>query len=433
MSTARFRGGVHPDDRKAATASLPVVRAGVPASVTVPMSQHLGAPCEPVVAAGDRVKRGQTVGDIRAKVSAPVHSPVDGTVTEVADVLLAGGTHAVAVRIEPDAGQDLDTWLPVAENDDPREVVCAAGIVGMGGAAFPTKVKLEPPHDMPVSTVLLNGCECEPYLTCDHRTMLESPGKVVGGAKRIRDIVGAKRIVIGVEDNKPDAIDALRAAAGEGVEVMSLPTRYPQGAEKQLIWAVLAKEVPHGKLPAATGALVHNVGTAAAVHDAFELRKPLIERVVTVSGAVAKPGNYLTLIGTSVGDLLEMAGGVTDPTAKIVSGGPMCGAAVGSLDVPVTKGTSGVIAIPAAEGAPDVNDDQACIRCGRCADACPMMLEPYQIGIYSYAHDWDRCEEFHALDCIECGCCAFVCPSRRPLVPLIRRAKATLMSRGAKL
>lgn len=433
MSRTRFRGGVHPGDRKSATAGSAVARAGVPEVIVVPMSQHLGAPCEPVVAAGDRVRRGQAVGDIRAKVSAPVHSPVDGTVTELADVLLAGGGRALAVRIEPDAEQDLDTWAPVPENDDPREVVCAAGIVGMGGAAFPTKVKLEPPLDMPVSTVLLNGCECEPYLTCDHRTMLERPERVVGGGRRIRDIVGATRVVIGVEDNKPDAIEALRREAGDDVEVLALPTAYPQGAEKQLIWAVLGKEVPHGKLPAATGALVHNVGTAAAIWEAFELRKPLMERVVTVSGAVARPGNYMTLIGTTVGALLEEAGGTTSPDVRLISGGPMTGAALGSLDVPVTKGTSGLVAIPVGEAAPAVNDDQPCIRCGRCCGACPMLLEPYQIGIYSNASDWDRTEQFHALDCIECGCCAFVCPTRRPLVPLIRRAKATLMQRGAKL
>lgn len=430
---SRFRGGIHPDDRKAATAACAVERAPVPPLVIIPMSQHLGAPCEPVVAVGDRVERGQTVGDIRAKVSAPVHSPVSGTVKAVEPVLVAGGQRPLAVTIEADEEQDLDAWLPVPENDDPLEVVCAAGIVGMGGAAFPTKVKLDPPRDMPVSTVILNGCECEPFLTCDHRTMLERPEAVIGGGRMIRDIVGAGRVVIGIEENKADAADALRKVAGDDVEVLVLPTRYPQGAEKQLIWSVLGKEVPHGKLPAATGALVHNVGTAAAVWDAFELRKPLMERVVTVSGAVGTPGNHLTMLGTPVSFLIEHAGGTRDPDARVIAGGPMCGAALGTFEVPVVKGTSGIIALESGVASPVVDGDQACIRCGRCADACPMMLEPYAIGIFSNVRDWDGCEERHALDCIECGCCSYVCPTRRPLVPLLRQAKAKLMARGAKV
>lgn len=433
MGVPRFRGGVHPDDRKAATAEAASVRAGVPERLLVPMSQHLGAPCEALVVPGDRVERGQTIGDVAAKVSAPVHSPVTGTVKGVAPVLVASGARVAAVEIEPDGDQDLDSWLPVPEHEDMRELVCAAGIVGMGGAAFPTKVKLDPPSDMPVSTVVLNGCECEPYLTCDHRTMVERPERVVGGGRIIRDAVGALRVVIGIEDNKPDAAEALRAHAGDGVEILVLPTRYPQGAEKQLIWSVLGREVPHGKLPAATGALVHNVGTAAAVWEAVELRKPLMERVVTVSGAVARPANFLAMLGTPVSWLLQEAGGVTAAGARLVAGGPMTGAALGTTDVPVVKGMSGVVAIPEGQAAPAINDDQPCIRCGRCCDACPMMLEPYSIGVFANVRDWDRCEEYHTLDCIECGCCAFVCPTRRPLVPLIRRGKAALMARGAKL
>lgn len=433
MGAARFRGGVHPDDRKTATAGAAIVRAGTPERLFVPMSQHLGAPCLPLVGAGDRVERGQTIGDVEATVSAPVHSPVSGVVKGVAPALLASGTRVAAVEIEPDGEQDLDSWVPVPQREDVRELVCAAGIVGLGGAAFPTSVKLNPPHDMPVSTVLLNGCECEPYLTCDHRIMVERPERVVGGGRIIREAVGARRVIVAVEDNKPDAAEALRAHAGGDVEVLVLPTRYPQGAEKQLIWSVLGREVPHGKLPAATGALVHNVGTAAAVWEAIELRKPLMERVVTVSGAVARPANLFAMLGTPVSRLLEECGGLTGPDCRLVAGGPMTGAALGTVDVPVVKGMSGVVAIPAGQAAPAVNDDQPCIRCGRCCDACPMMLEPYMIGVFANVRDWDRCEEYHALDCIECGCCAFVCPARRPLVPLVRRGKAALMARGAKL
>ncbi|MBA4370310.1 MAG: electron transport complex subunit RsxC [Coriobacteriaceae bacterium] len=432
MVKAGFRGGVHPDDRKSATAGLPVTRAGVPDRIVIPMSQHLGAPCEPSVAVGDRVERGRIVGDIRAMVSAPVHSPVNGTVTAIVDVLLAGGTRSAAVEIEPDAEQDFESWLPVTETET-MELACAAGLVGMGGAAFPTRVKLRPPADMPISCVILNGCECEPFLTCDHRVMLEKAEAVVGGGRKIAEIVGAKRVVIGVEDNKPDAIAALREHAGGDVEVLALATRYPQGAEKQLILAALGKEVPHGKLPAATGALVHNVGTAAALWEAYQLKKPLMERVVTVSGAVARPGNYLTLVGTPISALLETAGGVTEEQVRVIAGGPMTGAALGSLDVPVVKGTSGVVVLRMSESAPAVDGDQPCIRCGRCRDACPMYLLPYELGTQANVRLWDGCERLHALDCIECGCCAYACPTRRPLVQLIRGSKAALMARGAKL
>lgn len=434
VSRARFRGGVHPDGRKEATSALPIQRAPVPSRVVVAMSQHLGAPCEPVVEVGERVLRGQTVGDVRAMISAPVHSPVTGSVAALETVLTPGGGSSLAVVVQPDDEQDLDCWVPVAEHDDPLEVVCAAGIVGMGGAGFPTRVKLAPPADTPVSTVIINGCECEPYLTCDHRLMVESPDKILGGAERIREMVGAKRLVVGVEDNKPDAVAALRSRAGSGVEVLALPARYPQGAEKQLIWSVLGVEVPHGKLPAAAGALVHNVGTAAALWEAFALRKPLMERIVTVSGAVARPGNYLVLLGTPARALLEHAGGPTAAAGgRVISGGPMTGCALGSLDVPVVKGMSGLIVLPAGETAPAVFDDQPCIRCARCWVACPMYLEPHAIGVRANAGDWEACEGLHALDCIECGCCSYVCPTRRPLVPLIRRAKAKLLERGTAL
>lgn len=430
MSANGFTGGVHPPDRKDATSAVTVQRAHVPESLVVPMSQHLGAPCQPLVSAGERVERGQCIGSIEAMVSAPVHSPVSGEVRAVRPQRLVSGQTVTAVEITPDAEQDLETYRRLEKTDDVVATVRAAGIVGLGGAAFPASVKLTPPHDMPVHTVILNGCECEPFLTCDHRTMVERTGAVIRGARLIAQAVGASRTVIGVEDNKPDAIEALRAAAGDDIEVLSLRTAYPQGAEKQLIYSVLGKEVPHGKLPAATGALVHNVGTAAAIADAVDDGKPLMERVVTVTGRVVRPGNYLTLVGTSMRDLLRHAGGFAGPIGRVIAGGPMTGMGIADLDAPVIKGTSGIVALAPEETAPAVMGDQPCIRCGRCSDACPMLLQPFAIGIYANRRTWDMTERYHALDCIECGCCSFVCPTNRPLVQLIRLAKHAQLERG---
>lgn len=428
MAVRAFRGGIHPPDHKTATRDLPIVRPPIPESLTVPMSQHLGAPCVPVVEKGERVRRGQVIGEAEAFVSAPVHSPVDGEVVEIPETLAISGTRVSAVTIEPDPEQDLERYEKIAPGDD-RDSVRAAGIVGLGGAAFPTAVKLAPPQDTPVETVILNGCECEPYLTCDHRVMIEEPERVVAGGHAIARIVGARRLVIGVEDNKPDAAEAIRSHAGDDVELLVLPTRYPQGAEKQLIWAVLGQEVPHGKLPAATGALVHNVSTAVAVAEALERRRPLMERVVTVTGRVARPANFLTLLGTPVSFLIEAAGGLTGERGRIVAGGPMTGMALADLDVPIVKGTSGVVALGPSDTAPAVLGDQPCIRCGRCSQACPILLEPFALGIYANRSDWEASDSYHALDCIECGCCSYVCPTRRPLVQLIRRAKHVLLER----
>jgi electron transport complex protein RnfC len=432
LAKGAFKGGIHPHDRKAATADMPIAWAPVPEQLILPMSQHLGAPCVPTVEVGQHVVRGEIVGSVEAFISAPVHSPVDGLVKAIGPCLTAGGTRVTAVTIVPDAEQDLDAYRAVAA-DDSRGMVKAAGIVGMGGATFPTTVKLSPPADSPVNTVILNGCECEPFLTCDHRLMVESPERVVDGARKIAALVGASRVVICVEDNKPDAVEVLRSVAGDDVEVRSLPTRYPQGAEKQLIWSILEKEVPHGKLPAATGALVHNVATAVAIADAIDKGKPLTERVVTVTGAVARPGNYRVLLGTLVSDLLEYAGGTVGEVGRIIAGGPMTGPALASLDVPVAKGTSGIVVLAAEEAAPAVEDDQPCIRCGRCSEACPMFLQPYAIANHAARQDWNVADQYSPLDCIECGCCSYVCPTSRPLVQLIRLAKAAAMAKGVKL
>ncbi len=433
MRKAGFPGGVHPPDRKEASRDEAIRRAPVPEVLVVPMSQHLGAPCAPTVEVGEHVRRGQVVGAVDAMVSAPVHSPVDGEVTAIVRVMLASGVMAQAVEITPAADQDFGSFERIPDAESVAELVRAAGIVGLGGATFPAAVKLSPPKDMRIHTVILNGCECEPYLTCDHRLMLEQPQRVVKGAEIIREAVGASRAVIAVEDNKPDAASALGAVSGADVDVHVLPTHYPQGAEKQLILAVLGKEVPHGKLPAATGALVHNVGTAAAIADAVELRRPLMERVVTVTGKVASPANLLTLLGTPAQVLVDEAGGLTGDVGRLIAGGPMTGNGLADLSIPVIKGTSGIVALPAEETPPAVCGDQPCIRCSRCVSACPMYLQPYAIGIYANRSDWDGTERYKALDCIECGCCSYACPTNRPLVQLIRRAKHALMERGAKL
>jgi len=432
LSKAAFRGGVHPPEHKEQTSASAIEWMPVPARLVIPMSQHLGAPCAVQVAVGDRVRRGQVIGSVDAMVSAPIHSPVDGEVAAIGLSLTAGGMRVQCVTVTPDAEQNLEAFVPVPAGDV-RATVRAAGIVGLGGAAFPSAVKLSPPKDMNVTTVILNGCECEPYLTCDHRVMVESPERVVAGARIIAEAIGASRVVIGVEENKPDAIAALREAAIEGVEVSSLVTRYPQGAEKQLIWAFLKAEVPHGKLPAAAGALVHNVATAAAIADAVELRKPLTERVVTVTGRVAKPGNYRVLLGTLVSDLIEFAGGFSGGVGRVIAGGPMTGPALADLDVPIAKGSSGIVVLGPDEIAPLVEGDQACIRCGRCSEACPMFLQPYLIATHANRRDWTTAEIFHPVDCIECGVCSYSCPTRRPLLQLIRLAKAAVMSKGAKL
>ncbi len=417
---------------KSASQGRPIERAPVPSRIIVPLSQHLGAPCRPVVEKGDAVERGQVVGTVDAMISAPVHSPADGEVTGIVWTLSPAGTRVDAVEIMPAAEQNLGSWQRVKAGETVSDTVRGAGVVGMGGAMFPSSVKLTPPSEFDVRTVILNGCECEPYLTCDHRLMVEQPERVVAGGTRIREAIGGDRLVIGVEDNKPDAIEALREAAGADVEVIALASRYPQGAEKQLIYSVLHEEVPTGKLPAATGALVHNVGTAVAILDALESRKPLIERVVTVTGAVKRPGNYLTLVGTPIDELLEHAGGFDGEVEKVIAGGPMTGFALADLTVPIVKGSSGIVVLRPGESTPVVDGDQPCIRCGRCPVHCPAFLRPYAIASYAREHDWDTTAELHAMDCIECGVCSYVCPTRRPLLQLIRRAKAEIASRGSK-
>jgi len=430
-----FHGGIHPPYNKQATAALPIVDAAPPKTVVIPLHQHTGAPCEPLVKVGDEVKLGQKIGESQSFVSAPVHASVSGKVTAIEARPHPGSGLVQAVVIEsdgldtPDPGMvpagDVATLSP----DEIRKIIRAAGIVGLGGAAFPTAVKVSPPPGKAIDTVVLNGAECEPYLTADHRVMLEDPAAVIYGLRALMQACGAPRGMIAVEDNKPDAIEALHKSlsAADGIQIVVLHTKYPQGSEKQLVWACLEREVPSGGLPLDVGVVVSNVGTAAAVAQAIQSGKPLYERVVTVTGsAVAKPQNLRVRIGTSFADLIEQCGGLTD-AGKVINGGPMMGIAQSSLDVPVIKGTSGILCLKRGEIIRE--QPTACLKCGRCVENCPMHLMPLWIAAYAERALHDEAERLNAMDCVECGCCSYICPARRPLVQAIRLSKYEIAAR----
>jgi Na+-translocating ferredoxin:NAD+ oxidoreductase subunit C len=433
-----FPRGIHPDECKALSADRPIEPLPAPRAVRVPLVQHLGAPCEATVAARAEVILGDKVGDAQAFVSAPVHASVSGTVGRPAMVTLPNGRHVPAVTIQAAAEQPLAAealWeelyggpWPLDEpgHVDPPRIAAAAreaGLVGMGGAAFPMHVKLTRNEQKPIRWVLLNGCECEPYLTADYRMMVEAPEPIILGGLLAQRAVGAEEVIVCVEDNKlPAAMAVLEAARGTAVKLRVLRTKYPQGGEKQLVLAVLGREVPLGGLPLDIGAVVINVGTAAALARAVLRGKPLTHRVVTVTGrGVREPKNLLVPIGASYGELIDACGGLTDEAARVVAGGPMMGFTLGTLDAPVTKGTSGVTVLGRADV--DALRETPCVRCGRCVDVCPMRLVPTKLAVAARAKDADLAARYFAAACVECGCCAFVCPARLPLVQLIRVAK----------
>ncbi len=429
MALLTFRGGVHPPEHKELSNKKPIQPLTPPKLVTIPLVQHIGAPTKPVVSAGQEVKRGQLLAEPTGFVSAAVHASVSGKVLSISETVNPMGRPVPAVVIENDG---RDEWIELEEDpeylsrppDVLKERIQRAGIVGMGGAAFPTHVKLSPPKEKPIDVVILNGAECEPYLTADHRLMVERPREIIEGLKIIMRILGVEKGYIGIENNKPDAIDRMREAAeGEPIEVVALQVKYPQGAEKMLIKAITGREVPAGGLPMDVGVVVQNVGTSYAIYEACRFGRPLIERVVTVTGrGVKEPGNFLTRVGTPIGELIEAAGGLADRAVKIVMGGPMMGFAQYSLDVPVTKGTSGVLVLSPAEYV-SADSYRACIRCGRCIDACPMGLIPSMLSILSEKGFYEDTKEYNLFDCFECGTCTYVCPAKRPIVQLIRLAK----------
>ncbi len=428
------KGGVHPPENKisagAAIESLPP-----PAIVSIPISQQLGAPSSPVVKKGDKIKVGQTIAQSAGFVSTNIHSSVSGSVQKIDNIIDASGYKRLSIIIKVDG----DEWDPKIDRspDIRREFslsgpeiiqkVLECGIVGLGGATFPTHVKLSVPKGMKAEVLIINGVECEPYLTSDHRLMLERSEELIVGTQILMKALGVKKAMIGIENNKPDAIKKLSDLADKnpGIEVYPLKVQYPQGGEKQLIKALTNREVPSGGLPIAVGAVVHNVGTTLAVYEAVQKNKPLFERVVSLTGkSVSKPGNYLARIGTPISELIEVSGGLPNDTGKVINGGPMMGKALNSLEVPVTKGTSGIVIMPETES--KRRSVKNCIRCARCTQVCPMGLEPYLLMTLSEKTMWDNVESNNVMDCIECGSCSYTCPADRPLLDYIRLGKTTV-------
>ncbi|MCK8816155.1 electron transport complex subunit RsxC [Natroniella sulfidigena] len=430
-----FQGGIHLPYNKELAKDEPITEISMPEEIIIPLSQHIGAPCEPLVEVGDEVKAGQKIGESSEFVSAPVHASLSGTVKAIEPRPNASGDSVESIVIEVAQEQESISYEQERSIDEvsEEEIVEAAreaGIVGMGGASFPTSVKLSPPDDKPIDTVLINACECEPYLTCDHRMMLEQGEELIAGVKLLMKAVGAEKCYIGIEDNKPDAIKNLKGLADDSrIKIQSVPTQYPQGSEKHLITTVLGKEVPSGALPFEVGALVQNVATAIALYEAVAFGKPSLERVVTVTGQnIKQPANLLVKIGTPVQHIVDECGGFIENKTKVVVGGPMTGNAQSDLNVPITKGSSGIIALP--EKMVKGNDDYiSCMKCGACVENCPMRLYPNKISTLVEENDYDETENYYPLDCVECGICSYVCPARRPVVQQIKKAKGEIAAK----
>jgi len=424
-------GGVHPPENKI-TADIPISSLPVPAVVVIPVTQHIGAPADIIVNKGDTIRTGQLIATAKGFVSANIHSSVSGKVSKIDLITDISGYKQKAVFIDVEGDEWIDTIDKSA--DLVREITLSteeiikkctdAGIVGLGGATFPTHVKLSVPPGKRCDILIINGVECEPYLTSDHRLMLEKGNEVLTGITILMKALKVNKAVIGIENNKPDAIQHLSGLVKDykGITVIPLKVKYPQGAEKQLIKAVNGREVPSGKLPVDVNSVVHNVGTAFSVYEAVQKNKPLFERVVTITGkSLASPGNYLVRTGTPLKALIEAAGGLPENTGKIICGGPMMGKAVASVDVPVVKGTSGVVILEDSES--ERKPYGPCIRCAKCVSVCPMKLEPYLLMTLSEKALFDKAESERITDCIECGSCSYICPASRPLLDYIRLGK----------
>jgi len=435
-----FSGGIHPAGLKGSTVDKPIKDAPIPKESIIPLLQHTGAPCKAVVSPGAHVLRGQMIGDSDKFISSPVHAPVSGKVTKITDHPhpVLGDCRSVFIesdgRDEPDASikERHDTGL--LSDDQLRDIVKKSGVVGLGGAAFPTHVKLSIPAGKPVDSVILNGAECEPYLTCDQHLMLEKSDGIIEGLKMIMRLTGAPKAYIGIESNKTGAALALEKTLNDkkydslDVEVVMLKTKYPQGAEKSLIKSILGREVPPGGLPFDVGCVVNNIGTAFAVYEAVFKGKPLYERVITIAGSCLRaPSNLRVRIGTPVKSLAEACGGFVKDVRKIVSGGPMMGLTQLSADTPVIKGTSGILFLSGEETTEYT--ESACIRCARCVDVCPMNLLPADIMRFSKLKKYEGIDRYNVEDCIECGSCSFECPSKIPLFQWIKLAKTEIISR----
>lgn len=427
-------GGIHPKTYKL-SAGIKIQNAQLPLQVIIPLGQYLGGPSVAVVVKGDKVKVGQLIGQAGGFVSANVHSSVSGVVNRIDGALDASGYKVPSVYIDVIG----DEWLPTIDrtidlikecslsSSEIIKKVTDSGIVGLGGATFPTHVKLTPPPGKTAEVLIINAVECEPYLTCDHQLMLEHAEEILVGVTILMKAINVNRTVIGIENNKKDAIVLMKklAKALTGIKIMPLKVQYPQGGEKQLIDATIGRQIPSGTLPIEVGAVVQNVATTFAIYEAIQKNKPLFERVITITGKSMKQhGNYRARLGTPLSGIVEQAGGVPQDTGKIVAGGPMMGRALSSLEVAVAKGTSGVLFIPSVESTRKVM--QACMRCSKCILACPMGLEPYLLMKQSERSMWPEMEINRIMDCIECGCCSFSCPSNRPLLDHVRFGKASV-------
>ena len=437
MNLRTFRiGGVHPEENKI-TAEMPTQVAALPKQAIFPLGQHIGAPAKPVVAKGDKVKVGTLIAEAGGFVSAPIYSSVSGTVLKVDTSIDATGYRkpCIIINVEGDEweeGIDRSDQLESIENHPeltPEEIVNrikVAGVTGMGGAGFPTCVKLKPAK--PVDTILLNGCECEPLLTADHRVLLEYADDIIFGLKAVLKTTGAEKGIIVIEDNKPDAIELMQKKVADigNMEVFVARTKYPQGAEKTLIKRVMGRIVPSGGLPADVGVVVDNISTVKAISDAIQTGMPLVERVATVTGEKIKnPGNFVIKIGTSVRELIDYCGGFTDDDVLVKMGGPMMGFPLNTLDVPMMKGSNGIIAVE-----PDETKEQPCIKCGRCVDVCPMELSPLYFVKYAKDENWQGMKDMNVMDCVECRCCQYICSSKIPIINSIKAGKNAV--RGMK-
>ena len=428
-----FKGGVHPDDNKGATALKPIEKLTPPVQLIYPLSQHIGAPCTPCVSVGDYVKMGQKIADSEAFVSAPIHASVSGTVKAIQMCPVPNGSLVESIIIENDFTDTMsDDIKPIdytsVNPDDIPSLVREAGVVGMGGATFPTHVKLMPQDPKKIDTIIVNGAECEPYLTSDHRVLLETPDEVVMGLKIILYRFGITNGHIAIEENKPDAIAVMRKKCeGEGISVDVLKKKYPQGGEKQLIYAVTKRTLPLGKLPADAGVIVVNVDTCTAIARKFMYGTPLMRRIVTLTGTPLKNNvNYNVRIGTPIDYIIEQSGGFNEEPDKVILGGPMMGVAQFRLDVPVIKGTSAILCLSEKEAY--IPEEGPCIRCGKCVEHCPMKLMPLHLQSFAKKDDMDSCEKYNVTACIECGSCSFICPAKRHLVQNIRIAKQRVMT-----
>ncbi len=441
MSKQTFEGGVHPFEGKEFTDKKPIETLPTPATVYIPLQQHIGAPTKPLVAKGDSVLAGQKIADATGFVSVPIHASISGKVKGILDVLHPVSGRGKAIVIERGEGSGED-WVEGLEFDsgylklsaqEMRDRIKEAGLAGLGGATFPTHVKLSPPPDKKIDVAILNGAECEPYLTADHRLMLEQAEEIIKGLEIIMKILGVERGIVGIENNKMDAVEKMRQAAANhrNIQIAVLPVKYPQGAEKQLIKAILNREVPTGGLPMDVGVVVQNVGTARAIYDAVAYKRPLTHRVVTVTGpGIKEPKNVLVPIGTPFKDVVSFCGGLSENARKIIMGGPMMGLAQPNLDVPVVKGTSGILVFEEAEA--KLPPEDPCIGCGRCVEVCPMHLLPTTLQMLVENKRFEDAEKYHVMDCIECGSCSYICPANRRLVHAIRLGKRKVLEMRRK-